>query len=265
MKYKFLILSNQPFDFELKTNKWHIATRLAERGHGVVYVDPPLRFRAMRRFLKSPSKNIGELFFSTEKKNENLIVYRPGHLFNFWPFSSLNTKMHSKNINSLLKSFGNGDTKTIIWIYHFDYPDLENLLDNVDHDLMLYDVVDEYTAFPEYLERKRVNPSVISWIQWFDDELKIQINQKGKQGVEWVLQQEKWLSDKADLVFASAPGLVNKFKKWRGDVHYLPNGVDIEKFDLVRKTLPEPDDVKNIPHPWIGFSGAIDTYKNNIP
>ena len=50
-KYTFLILSNQPFDFELKTNKWHIADKLAKRGHNVLFVDPPLRFKALKNFL----------------------------------------------------------------------------------------------------------------------------------------------------------------------------------------------------------------------
>ena len=46
MKYNFVILSNQPFDQDLKTNKWHVAKRLAKREHKVIFVDPPLRFKA---------------------------------------------------------------------------------------------------------------------------------------------------------------------------------------------------------------------------
>src|SRR3990167_6192368 len=263
-QYKFLILSNQPFDFELKTNKWHVANILARKGHQVVFVDPPLRFKALKNFLKNPSLNLGQLFFGTERKNENLIVYRPANIFNFHPFSLINTSMHAQNINKLLNSFvGVSESKTILWIYHFDFPDLENFMDKIDYDLDLYDCVDEYTAFPEYSERKKVTPSAISWIQWIDDELKIRLNQKGLTGVDWVLRQEKWLADATDLMFVSAPGLVLKFKNWREDVHYLPNGAAVEKF-LSKDQLKEPDDLKNISHPRIGFTGAIDAYKNNI-
>lgn len=265
MKYTFLILSNQPFDFELKTNKWHIATNLSKLGHNVVFVDPPLRFRALKEYIKRGFK--GGFFRHSEKKRDNLIVYKPANLFNFWPFSKINTSMHFNEIDVLLKSFKNSvsvNDKVIVWVYHFDFPDLKNFLEKMNYDLLIYDVVDEYTAFPEYSQRKRVNPSVVSWIQWVDDELKIRINQGGKEGVEWVLAQEEWLAEKADLLFASAPGLVKKFLKWREDVHYLPNAADVKKFDHDRNSLSEPDDIKELSHPRIGFSGAIDTYKNNI-
>lgn len=259
MKHQFVILSNQPFDFELKTNKWHIATQLVEKGHKVVFVDPPLRFKALKNILKNYK------FIFGEKKSDNLTIYRPMNIFNFWPFSLINTFFHSKMLNWILSNqSADGKFKRVLWVYHFDYPDLENFVKKLDHDLLIYDCVDEYTAFPEYSERKKVNPSFISWIQYIDDELKIRLNQKGLQGVEWVLHREKWLTEAADLVFASAPGLVTKLKKWKKEVHYLPNAAVSEKFDYVRGTLEEPNDLKDIKHPRVGFTGAIDTYKNNI-
>ncbi len=264
MKYTFIILSNQPFDFELKTNKWHIATRLAKRGHQVVFIDPPLRFKALRSFLRNPSINIFKLFTGSEVRENNLVVYRPANIFNFWPFSMFNTWMHSNKIKSLLGNFPDKNLKVVLWVYHFDFPDLESFITVTKHDLLIYDVVDEYTAFPEYSQRKKVTPSLISWVQWIDDELKIIFNQKGLQGVDWVLHREKWLAEKANLVFASAPGLVTKFKQWRPDVHFLPNAAAVEVFDLPVEKLSEPKDISDIPHPRVGFSGAIDSYKNNI-
>jgi glycosyltransferase involved in cell wall biosynthesis len=259
MKYQFVILSNQPFDFELKTNKWHVAMQLVEKGHKVVFVDPPLRFKALKNIFKNWR------FIFGEKKNDNLIIYRGMNIFNFWPFSIINTVYHASVLNSILeKQAGDKEIKKILYVYHFDFPDLENFSKKLDHDLMVYDCVDEYTAFPEYSERKKVNPSIISWIQYIDDELKIRFNQHGLAGIDWVLHREKWLSDNADLMFASAPGLVTKFKKWRDQVAYLPNAAVSEKFDFVRGTLEEPTDLKNIKHPRVGFTGAIDTYKNNI-
>ncbi len=252
MKYTFLILSNQPFDFELKTNKWHVAKILSERGHEVVFIDPPLRFKALKSLFKQGGQKIN--------RPKNLTVYKPINLFNFFPFSIINTWFHTLVIKRLLRS----DRKLVVWVYHFDFPDLRNFLKRFEYDLLIYDVVDEYTAFPEYINRKRVNPSIISWIQWFDDELKIRLNQKGLQGKDWVLNQEKWLSDNANLMFASAPGLVEKFNKWRKEVYYLPNAAAVDKFNIPSKTLEEPEDLKSIPHPRIGFTGAIDTYKTDL-
>lgn len=255
----FLILSNQPFDFPLPTNKWHVGTRLAQRGFDVLFVDPPLRFKALKNRKLKDFLSIKNIFFKTESINKNLTVYKPVNIFNFYPFSLINTYFHSRNINSLL----NKNKKLVIWVYHFDFPDLENFLKSFSEYKLIYDVVDEYTAFPEYANRKKVNTGIVSLIQWFDDELKILFNQKGLSGVDWVLHREKWLAKNADLMFASAPGLVKKFKKWRKEVHYLPNACAYEKFD-VSKSIDEPDDIKDIKHPRIGFSGAIDTYKNNL-
>ena len=248
----FIILSNQQFESELKTNKWHIATQLAKKGHKIIFVDPPLRFKA----LKGLSSIIS-------RKSENLILYKPINLFNFKPFSSFNTFVHLRVIKRLIKKIGYKWGKKILYIYHFDFPDLRSFMTKSGYNITVYDCVDEYTAFPEYASRKKVNPKVIAWIQWLDDELKIRINQNGLQKSDWVNAQEKWLCDNVDLVFASAPSLVAKLKKWRKEVCYLPNAVAIEKFDHKEK-LKEPFDIKDTPHPRIGFSGAIDTYKNNI-
>jgi len=248
----FIILSNQQFDFELKTNKWHVAKQLVEKGHKVIFVDPPLRFKALKS-IASP----------IDQKSDRLVVYKPLNLFNFKPFSSVNTYRHLKVITKLLQNFAADKEPVVLYIYHFDFPDLRDFVAKVQHTVSVYDCVDEYAAFPEYVSRKKVSPSVISWLQWVDDELKIKLNQNGLQKADWVTAQEKWLCDSVGLVFASAPGLVEKLKKWRGDVHYLPNAAAIDKFDHAQK-LPEPVDLKDIPHPIIGFSGAIDTYKNNI-
>jgi len=259
-KYTFLILSNQPFDFPLPTNKWHVSTRLAKLGHNVVFVDPPLRFKGLKgkRFIDFLS--IKNLFFKTKNISDHLIVYKPINIFNFKPFSSVNTFFHSRNLNKLVKT----NSELVVWVYLFDFPDLERFLMNLPKHKLIYDVVDEYTAFPEYANRKKVNPGLISWIQWFDDEIKIRLNQNKLQGVKWVLHREKWLADNADIMFASAPGLVAKFKKWRKDVHYLPNACSFEKFNLAKEDVREPEDLKDIKHPRIGFTGAIDTYKNNL-
>ncbi len=288
-QYIFVILSNQPFYSDLKTNKWHTANVLSDHGYKVVFIDPPLRFRALKRFLKKPSIHLSRLFYNAKRENNNLMVYMPANLFNFWPFSLLNTYMHSNKIERLVEEFkedmissddlpsdktknetpstdlkGKGNVKVVMWVYHFDFPDLRKFLEKMNYDILIYDCVDEYTAFPEYAEGKKINKGIISWIQRFDDKLKVKLNQKNLKGVNWVLAQEEWLSKSADIVFASAPGLVDKLKQWTSAVFYTPNAAKVEKFDFDRYSLPEPDDLKTIKHPRIGFTGAIDAYKNNI-
>ena len=249
----FVILSNQQFDSKLKTNKWQVANQLAKKGHKVIFVDPPLRFKA----LKSLGKPI-------ENKNDNIVVYKPINFLNFKPFSYLNTFSHLNVLKSLVENINTGKEKTVLYIYHFDFPDLRNFIDKFEHNVSVYDCVDIYSEFPEYATGKKVNPSIIALFQKIDDYLKVRLNQSGLKLKEWVDDQEKWLCENVDLVFASAPGIVTRLNQWRADVHYLPNAVDFEKFDHIVKDS-EPIDIKDIPHPRIGFSGAIDSYKNNIP
>lgn len=264
MKYLFLMLSNQPYESDLKTNKWHVGTNLAKRGHKVVFIDPPLRFKALKTFLKNPQLNLFNLFFSTKTKENGLVLYSPANSFNFWPFSALNTILHTKNIKRIIRKHKSEYMKVVLWIYHFDYPDLDKFIKNIDHDLVIYDCVDEYTAFPEYSSGKRLNKGFVKWIQSADFFLRKHLNRKGLSGKAWVLHREKWLSDNSNLLFVSSAGLLEKFKKWRDDVHYLPNACNFNVFDVEPKRVLEPLDIKNIPHPRIGFTGAIDTYKNNI-
>lgn len=249
----FIILSNQQYDFELKTNKWHIANQMANKGHNVIFVDPPLRFKALVKRNKI-----------IEQKSDNLVIYRPINIFNFKPFSSFNTYVHTKVLNKILKNWNNSE-RTILYVYHFDFPDLRNLFKSLKHDVSVYDCVDIYSEFPEYAEGKKVqSSSIIALIQKIDDALKIKFNQNGLSLKSWVDDQEKWLCKNVNLVFGSAPGVVDHLQPWtNGIVHYLPNAVEYDVFANV-ENYTEPEDLKDIPHPRIGFTGAIDTYKNNI-
>ena len=249
----FVILSNQQYDSKLKTNKWQVANQLVAKGHKVIFVDPPLRFKAL--------KNISKII---SKRSDNLYVYKPINIFNFWPFSIFNTLLGSKVINNLIHNFReNKDEKIVLYIYHFDYPDLRNLMKQFKYNVSVYDCVDIYSEFPEYATGKKINPSLIALIQKMDDYLKIKFNQNGLSLKKWVDAQEEWLCKNTDLVFASAPGIVERLNRWRDDIEYLPNAVDFDKFNHIQKAI-EPNDIKDVPHPRIGFSGAIDSYKNNI-
>src|SRR3989344_3520331 len=190
-KYNIICLSNQFFDLPLKTNKWHVMTRLSKLGHNVLFVNPPTRYKALKNLFRP-----GHLSFKSlsgiRKENEALTIYSPINIFNFRPFSIINTWVHSQRIGSLLSAYEK--RKTILWVYHFDFPDMEN------------------------------------FIKKLDEVLKVRLNQSGFSGKKWVVKREEWLAEKSDLIFASAPGLVTKFKnmclkigKDTEEVYFLPN------------------------------------------
>ncbi len=268
-KYNIVIFSNQFFDQALKTNKWHVATRLALLGHNVIFIDPPTRFKTMKNFFVG-RLSLQRILSGVKKEKENLIVYTPMNLFNFKPFSAFNCLYHSKKISKLL---GNFDKAPVIaWIYHFDFPDLPDFLKTMNYDLMIYDVVDEYTAFPEYSLGVRLNKGIVAMIQKLDDVLKIHLNQKGIFGKDWVIERERWLAETCDLIFATAPTLVLKFKKILtelqkdlGIVYYVPNSGDYTRFkDSKRLSDQVPEDMEGIHRPRIVLAGAIDSFKLNL-
>lgn len=235
--YNIICLSNQLWDFPSWTNKRHVMMRLAQMGHTVLFVDPPIN--AGRVFFKQIRKghwNIQRLLTQTKKDMpSNALVYTP---INLVPKTNITSKLHISRIKQLSKSFDKSN-KTVLWVYHVQIPHLENYIRDLDFDFLLYDCVDNYSAFPKAT-------SVFA----------THIDSKT------LVTQEEYLATKANVVFASAPGLVDKMKKYNDRVYFTPNVGDYEKFKDIKKLKDKlPEDIKSIKRPRIGFTGALDAYK----
>jgi len=232
----FVIFSNQPFDQKLKTNKWQIATRLAKKGHKVIFVDPPLRIKAFKSFLKR-EVGISNLLGKPIKRAENLYLlklFRPAIAFNISKTTPLLDNWFSKALAKRIKLLAGKDY--ILWIYHVGFPNLLNTLNYLNKPnppTLIYDVVDEYTEFPEYQKHKK-----------------------------WMSLREEWISKKADICFSSSRTLYNKITIWNDNCYYLPNAGAWELFSVNPKKTPS--DIKGIKKPLIGFSGALDEFKVDL-
>ncbi|MFH1388411.1 MAG: glycosyltransferase [Patescibacteria group bacterium] len=220
-----VILSNQSFSQELKTNKWHVATRLAKLGHKVVFVDPPLRLKALRNTFTKKDCSVD--FYGVRV----LTLFRPSpqkDISKTFPVLDwLFTKYTAWKIKIL------AGKNIVLWVYHVGYPDLELLIKQIKPTKLIYDMVDEYTEFPEYAKVK-----------------------------DWLHQREQWLLEKANLCFTSAVSLYEKAKKINQNSYYTPNAGDFELFSKPQNSTPE--DLRNIPHPIVGFAGALDDFKIDI-
>lgn len=69
---------------------------------------------------------------------------------------------------------------------------------------------------------------------------------------------EDELFDRADLVFTSGYSLYEAKRRRHGEVHHFPNSVDVAHFFQARPYMTDPTDQASIPHPRIGYFGAID-------
>ena len=239
-KYNIICFSNQLWDFPNWTNKRHVMHRLAKQGHNVIFVDPPINmgFVFFRQILRG-FWSLGRLLLQSKvDRNSGARIFTP---VNILPFSNITSKYQIFFIKLLINSLFDKNRKTIIWVYHVQMKELFKYLDEFDHNILVYDCVDNYDAFPE-------NQGIFSAIV----------------SKEELPKQEKQLTEMADVVFATAPGLVDKLKRWRENVYFTPNVGDYPKFNNAKKITELPEDIIDIKRPIIAFTGALDSYKFDL-
>ncbi len=118
-------------------------------------------------------------------------------------------------------------------MYHPGYGDA---VARLPHRLIVYDCVDEYTAFPEFKDAKA-----------------------------WIAERERKLCAVANVVSCTAPALVeSKQRLAPGRTHLVHNVGDAEHFEKAfAPTTEVPADIATLPKPVIGFVGAVSDYKLN--
>ena len=146
-KYNIICFSNQLWDFPNWTNKRHVMTRLAQQGHSVIFVDPPINpgfvfFRQVFRKLWSFVRVLTQV----KLDESGAYVYTP---INWVPFSKLSTNYHIWRIKQLSRKHFKKDQKSILWAYHVQIKDLFDYVAELSHDVLVYDCVDNYAAFPD--------------------------------------------------------------------------------------------------------------------
>ncbi|GAB4030911.1 glycosyltransferase family 1 protein [Spirosoma gilvum] len=77
-----------------------------------------------------------------------------------------------------------------------------------------------------------------------------------------LLEQEKTLLKRADLVFTGGLSLFEAKQARHPNVFAFPSSIEYTHFKPARYGLPEPADQKDIPSPRIGFCGVIDERMN---
>lgn len=115
----------------------------------------------------------------------------------------------------------------ILWYYS---PMAIGWTDHLEAALIIYDCMDELSAF------KFAPPQLI--------------------------QQEKKLLKKADLVFTGGRSLFEAKQHLHNNIYLFPSSIDKIHFSIARSRLKEPTDQATIPHPRIGYYGVIDERLN---
>lgn len=112
---------------------------------------------------------------------------------------------------------------TIAWYYT---PMMLPFSRGLDADVVVYDAMDELSKF-------RFAPAML-------------------------LDLERELIAKADLVFTGGSSLFEAKKDRHASVHLFPSSVDRAHFGKARAGIADPADQADLPHPRLGFYGVID-------
>jgi len=73
-----------------------------------------------------------------------------------------------------------------------------------------------------------------------------------------LIENERKLLEKADLVFTGGQSLYEAKKDKHARVFAFPSSIDVKHFNRAREISEEPADEKQLPHPRFGFCGVID-------
>jgi glycosyltransferase involved in cell wall biosynthesis len=244
--HTIVCFSSQDWGDRMWTNKQHIMSRLAKR-HRVVHMDfgisSPFTFAA-----RALSRRPAELFNPRRLWSDGIVqqkAERNLYLGSSWGPPGLELLPQDNAVrchftyDEKVRIAGEwlkreSITDAIIWVYH---PGFGDSVLRLPRKLLVYDCVDEYTAFPAYKNSK-----------------------------EWIAGRERALCQNADLVFCTAPALYERKRVLNPEgTHYVHNVGDADHF---KRALDEhtrvPPEIAALPKPVIGFVGAVSNYKLNI-
>lgn len=182
-----------------------------------------------------PAREWRELWFGDEKKvdqshqqeslPQGLIRYQPGRwLPRLYRPASLASWTATQRVRRATALLRQRGCKTIV--FYLWRPNYDYVLDCGPYDLSCYHIVDEYSFSPSELPL---------------DTLEVQLIKRVNQ------------------VFIHSPALLDRKGHFNAHTRFVPNGVNYRAFSTPRE---EPDDLRSIPHPRIGYVGNIKAQLN---
>jgi glycosyltransferase involved in cell wall biosynthesis len=205
-------------------NRHQLMSRFA-RCNKVMYVEPVKTWRKLIGKKQSWQNTKTSILKGPVRTiDKNLYIYNSllPPIIGRYPFGILTWALWRAKFRSTLQNLG--FKKPIIWL---SYPTMGHFIDLIGPKLSIYHVVDEYS---EYLKANK------------------------KKMLEW----EKQIFGKADIVIVVSEKLLKAKKKYHSNVHLIPNGVDFDKYEAAIKSSNDvPEDISGLHRPILGYSGLI--------
>jgi len=195
----------------------HLARQFARAGHSVRYVQP--------RYARWLLDDRARFFQSRSELAEDGVDVRSVTLCNGERFSPIRTR----NLRALARqlTIPQSDSPLVLWLYN---PHEAALADLVPHEILVYDIMDEYRGFP-----------------WSPLNLE---------------KEEATLLSRANFVFAGTGALFDsKRAQAEGRISCELSGVDTNHFARTSTPAPPPDELQTLRQKFtklIGYAGVID-------
>ena len=127
------------------------------------------------------------------------------------------------SIKHILKKLFPGGNIEIGWFYSAAF---SPLIQEINIDKIIYDCMDELSLF--------------------------------KGAASEIIDQEKFLLEKADIVFTGGKSLYESKSRNNDNVYCFPSSVDRSHFEKAQTDIEIPEDIRNIKKPIVGYFGVID-------
>ena len=209
----------------LWTRKQQVMSRLP-KSNRILYVEPPITLLSP---FKDPSlwPKWKKWRQGLTKISENIHILSPPVVL---PFGNIYRGINRINqklfISPAVKKAARalGMKEPILWTY---LPNSADLLGSLGEKLVIYDCVDEHSAY------KGFNPDTVK-------------------------EMERDLLGQSDVVFVTAQGLYRDKAPYCREIYLLPNAANVEHFRQAEAAdTPLAPELKNLPRPVLGFIGAI--------
>jgi len=226
-----ILFSTADWNSRYWTNKQHIATRLAARGHRVLYVEtvglrlPGLNASDAKRIFARLKRGIAPI----AQVRDNLWTLSPLTI----PFghrspvvTGINTLQLRRRIKSWIST--NDVRAPLVWTYH---PYMLDALKSIDGSKLIYHCADHLGAMPG-IDRQSFEIA------------------------------ERNLLNRADIIFTTSHFLQSRCAAIAGSrSHYFGNVADITLFGTGRAKGALPPELESIPRPRLGYVGTLSDFK----
>ncbi len=207
-------------------NRHHLLTVFAERNR-VLYVEPRTYLRETIRDLlagRFPWRDIWRE--RVTRVRPNLYVYHNlpcAPISGRFPLRELTAGLRRSSLRRQMRRLGMAEP--ILWLCR---PEMSDLIGQWGEKLVLYHVVDEYSAYEGVADREQAR------------------------------RREHELLRRADVVITTAPALYESKRPFNRHTYLVPNAVNYDAFAQVMGTdAPAPADLSALPPPRIGYVGAV--------